>query len=344
MRVLLTLLKIIGGIAILVAPAMLALYFLFDPHFPPLDQAAREDLSRTQTGSFTKLSDGVTYYQWHGDVQGEKIVLVHGFMIPSFVFISLTQSLVQEGYRVLTYDQFGRGFSDRPDTDYDAELLDRQLTELMDTLEITRTHLMGYSMGGALATIFAAHHPERIQSLTLIAPVGLAGDGASQIPLLTRLFLSPGIGDWAVQVLGPSFITKHATSGFSKATDPADMGKRFLMQTRYDGYSEALLSILRFYPLEGSAKPSFQEVGRLDIPVLLLWGEDDAQVPVTAAPAIQNAIPQSQLNTYSRYGHEIAYAGVHSYSPALLTFLAENTPQNTREESSQQTPDSKEAP
>ncbi len=334
MRVILTLLKFIGGAAILIAPTMLALYFLFDPDLPPLDQDAREDISGSQTGDFIKLSDGVTYYQWHGDPDGDMIVLVHGFMVPSFVFSSLTQTLAQAGFRVLTYDQFGRGFSDRPDTDYDAELLDRQLTELLGALEVHQpVHMLGYSMGGALATVFTAHHPEHIQTLTLIAPAGMAPDGGNGSTILTRVLLSPGVGDWMIRVFGPTLAAKRAESGFSKAPDPVDMGKRFLAQTKYDGFYESLLSILRFYPMDGSAKPSFKDVGNLDIPVLLIWGEEDTQEPLNSAQAIQTAIPHAKLSAYARFGHEITYAGVHTYSPALLSFFAENTDQGTAIES-----------
>jgi len=323
MHVIITLLKFIGGAAILIAPTMLVLYFLFDPKLPPLDQAARAELASTQPGDFVKLSEGVTYYQWHGDPDGKVVVLVHGFMVPSFVFSGLSQTLAEAGFHVLTYDQFGRGFSDRPDTEYDSELLDRQLTELLDALDVNQPiRLLGYSMGGALATIFTAHHPERVQSLALIAPAGMAPDRDGAPSRLTRILLSPGVGDWLVRVFAPKLIAKRATNGFNKAPDPALMAKRFLAQTRYDGFSEALLSILRYYPMEGSARPSFEEVGRLGVPVWLIWGKDDTRVPLTSAPEIQRAIPQAQLNTYAHFGHEIAYAGVAAYSPALITFFS----------------------
>ena len=61
-------------------------------------------------GKFIELSSGVTHYDIEGDEDGEVIVLVHGFSVPMFCWDPTFEMLVKEGYRVLRYDLFGRGY------------------------------------------------------------------------------------------------------------------------------------------------------------------------------------------------------------------------------------------
>src|SRR5579859_5611209 len=68
---------------------------------------------RNVPGSFIQLSDGVTHYELSGPDTGRLVVLVHGFSVPYYIWDSTFSRLVREGFRVLRYDEFGRGFSDR---------------------------------------------------------------------------------------------------------------------------------------------------------------------------------------------------------------------------------------
>ena len=85
-------------------------------------------------GSWIKLSKGNIYYRWFMPNElkdnGETIVMVHGFSTPSFVWGGLLDNLTSEGYRVLVYDHFGRGYSERPKTPYNKDLYVESLKEL----------------------------------------------------------------------------------------------------------------------------------------------------------------------------------------------------------------------
>ena len=120
-----------------------------------------------------QLEDGVISYGWQGPENGPVVVLVHGFSVPRFVFDLNVKALAGAGFRVLTYDHFGRGYSDRPDATYDADFYERELDGLLNALNVTDPiYLVGYSMGGGVAAVFAGRHPERIKKLALIAPIG----------------------------------------------------------------------------------------------------------------------------------------------------------------------------
>ena len=117
----------------------------------------REELTnvvrKSVRGSFIKLQDGFVHYDIAGPVDGPVVVLVHGFSTWSFMWDATFHALVDSGFRVLRYDLYGRGYSDRPDVVYNKDLFDRQLFGLLAVLDIhDRVDLVGNSMGGLITT------------------------------------------------------------------------------------------------------------------------------------------------------------------------------------------------
>lgn len=99
--------------------------------------------------SFIELKDGFTYYELSGPESGDVIVLVHGYSVPSYIWDSTYVAAINRGYRVLRFDVFGRGFSDRPTVAYDIDLSYRQLSGIIDSLSLTTAvNLVGLSWGG----------------------------------------------------------------------------------------------------------------------------------------------------------------------------------------------------
>ncbi len=124
-------------------------------------------------GSFIQLTSGVTHYEAGGNPTGDVVVLVHGFSVPYFIYDPTFTFLIESGFRVLRYDLFGRGFSDRPQVPYNIELFVNQLTDLLDALRLTQpVNLIGLSLGGPITATFTVRHPGRVQKLVLIDPAG----------------------------------------------------------------------------------------------------------------------------------------------------------------------------
>jgi pimeloyl-ACP methyl ester carboxylesterase len=132
--------------------------------FPYLDEtkALNESTQKEADGSFVQLSDGITHYQMGGDENGEAVVLVHGFSVPSFIYDPTFEFLSKQGFHVLRYDLFGRGFSDRPNLKYDIHLFVKQLKELLDKLNFKKINLVGLSMGGPITAKFIAEYPQYV--------------------------------------------------------------------------------------------------------------------------------------------------------------------------------------
>ena len=314
---------ILFSIAILVLTALIAYWGAFLLRRKLDDEARRKLIEAGKAQRFVWLPDGIAharYYRAQGSnaASAPIVVLIHGFSTPSFVWHDHIEPLTRAGFRVLTYDHFGRGFSARPRRKYDTGLLDRQLDSLLDAFDLKEpVHLAGYSMGGAVATIFAARHPERVASLTLIAPAGL---GVAPQGGAMALLRAPVIGDWLVRIFGPRLFGKGAAREAANAPDPAGFVNSFRQQLAYRGYGEALLSTIRHYPLSGAIQ-FYEEAGKAGRPVLVVWGEADSVVPFTHAPKLVNLMPQATLYSYPNIGHDIAYSQAPLVSGLMTQFL-----------------------
>lgn len=137
--------------------------------------------------------------EW-GPSTGRKVLFVHGVSTPSTTFTRMATKLVEEdGCRVMTFDLFGRGYSDTPDPSiikHDSRLFTTQIMLVLasSTQSWTGTGneftLVGYSLGGGIAMAFASYFPQMIDNLVLIAPSGLMP--TNTIRLSSRIIY----GDW----------------------------------------------------------------------------------------------------------------------------------------------------
>src|SRR5512138_2616966 len=110
------------------------LYLVMNREKKDLTPEARSGLP----GYFIPLTGGVTHAQVSGPEAGQVVLLVHGFSIPSYVWENNVAALAQAGFRVVTFDLYGRGYSDRSPTDYTLDLFVRQVNDLLDELQISR--------------------------------------------------------------------------------------------------------------------------------------------------------------------------------------------------------------
>ena len=148
-----------------------------------------------------KLSDGITSYKDIGGKNNKVIVLVHGATFGSLAYEEYVDVFVENNYRVITYDQYGRGYSDRIHDDVSIELMERQLKELIDHCKVGDIILYGVSFGAAVVAKYAANNPEKISfvgyQVPLINSANIPMLSIANIPLygdlLIRGFLVPGI-------------------------------------------------------------------------------------------------------------------------------------------------------
>src|SRR6266498_4513092 len=163
-------------------------------------------------GSFVQLSEGVTHYELSNPEEENTVILVHGFSIPYFIYDPTFEFLTESGFRVVRYDLFGRGFSDRPEARYNIDLFIRQLGDLLDALRLTRpVSLIGLSTGGPITAAFTIRFPERVNKLVLIDPVG-----AKPLPFarVLKVAAMPFVGEAIIGLVRSDRMPKNIASKF----------------------------------------------------------------------------------------------------------------------------------
>jgi pimeloyl-ACP methyl ester carboxylesterase len=277
------------------------------------------DLARQEAGgSFIQLADGITHYELSNAEKEDTVVLVHGFSIPYFIYDPTFEFLTQSGYRVVRYDLFGRGFSDRPRTRYNIDLFVRQLGDLLDALYITRpVNLVGLSTGGPITAAFTALHPERVNKLVLIDPIG-----AKPLPISRFLEIAamPILGEAIIGSLGINGMFKIVSSDFLDRKLVEEFQSRYIVQMHYKGFKRAILSTIRNHMLD-SFIDYYQRIGKINKPVLLFWGRNDPTVPFNHSDELRKAMPHVEFYAIENCGHLPHYEKPHEFNPILLEFL-----------------------
>ena len=280
----------------------------YAPRMSSLSRA--RSAARAQAAS---LSEGLTAYHIDGD-RGPWVVLVHGLVTPSYAWEPLAKTLAAEGFRVLRYDHFGRGLSDRPAIRYDLDLYVCQLRELIDTLGIESMHLIGWSMGGLIVTRFAAEHPARVASLTLISP-GLFLDSLGLGQRLSRL---PGMHRLIAWRVG-DVIDRLDKAHLSHPDQFPDYNKRAREQLAFPGMGESFASTLAHF--EMNAGDQWQTVGEHPRPVLVVWGDRDRVTDYANATRVLQLYPRAELLTVKGAKHAPHLDHSEIVHPAVMKHL-----------------------
>lgn len=230
---------------------------------------------------------------------GEPVVLLHGFGGDKDNWTRVAASLTGD-YRVIAPDLPGFGESGRPENgNYGIWTQAERVRAFADTLGLERFHLGGNSMGGAIAGAYAGVYPDRLASLWLLAPAGVAGAEPSE--LFERIEASgenpmlPGtidefdaMFDWvfADQPFIPAPV-KHVLA--RRAVERHDHHRRIFEQLQVE--------------LEGGF--ALEEiVTGIDVPVLVVWGENDRLLHVSGARVLAEADPDEvQVERMPGVGH-----------------------------------------
>lgn len=264
-----------------------------DPEHRDLDDAARADAP----GRFVALPDGRTHVVVSGPDTGTRVLLVHGFSVPGYIWDSTAIALSGAGYQVARYDTYGRGYSDRPDATYDYALYERQLLGVLDSLGwTTPVHLVGLSFGGPVASYVTARNPERVRTLTLVDP---AAGPAGTLPWFTRM---PWLGEKLWQALAVPEMADGQAADFLEPSRWPDWADRYRVQMQFRGFGRALLRTR--LATDSVLKDSiFTAAGATRTPAMLLWGEGDQVVPIDRATGVVRAFPGIQFHIIEKAAH-----------------------------------------
>lgn len=224
------------------------------------------------------------------------LILLHGFGSSLETWDDWSRSLAHD-FRVIRLDLPGFGLTGPdPAGDYSDARSVKILLAFMDGLGLRKASLVGNSLGGKLAWMFAAGHPERVEKLVLISPAGFSSPGQDygkkpEIPAMIRVL---------PYVLPAYFVKKSLAPAFG---DPARFSSaltaRYRDFMRAPGTRPAMIARMEQDVLSDPA-PWLQ---RLHMPVLLLWGRNDGMIPVDNVADYQRLIPQATVVELPGTGH-----------------------------------------
>lgn len=299
---------------ILLLAALAAAPFAIEHYRPKMSDGRRG----SAPGQFAELSQGVTHYHLSGPAEGPLIVCVHGLTTPGFVWAPLAKGLVATGFRVLVYDLYGRGFSDRPDGLHDKVFFNCQLDDLLTHLGIDEQfHLIGYSMGGAVAAGFAARYPTRVRRLVLLASAGLTRTDAP----LVRFIRDRGIaGKWLMLAVYPTKLRQGIKAEREQHVVPSQISDGQANQLLFQGFVPAVLSSLRGIlrrPLEGE----HMALRQCKLPILALWGAEDDVIPASAMGQLAAWNHEVTHEVIEDAGHGLPYTHSDTVLDLIAAFL-----------------------
>lgn len=273
--------------------ASVALYSFADPERRDLDDSVR----RATPGQFVRLTDGYTHYEIAGPPAAHLVVLVAGFSVPYYIWDPTFKALTGAGFRVLRYDYYGRGYSDRPDTEYTDGLYVRQLADLLDSLQVADSiDLVGLSLGGGVVTHFADTYPSRVRSLIYIDP-------SFRMPGSLAPFTgTPFLWNFMAALVAERGWADEQLSDFLHPERFPDWPDRYRDQMQYRGFRRARLSEL-VVNASVDQREEIERVGAERRPVLVIWGKQDPSVPFESSAPLIEAMPRAHLVAIEDCGH-----------------------------------------
>jgi pimeloyl-ACP methyl ester carboxylesterase len=266
------------------------------------------------TGAFVQLRDGITHYELAGADTARTVVLLSGASVPFYIWDPTFATLVANGFRVLRYNYFGRGLSDRPKLSYNLVTYDAQLSELLDSLGIrSPVDLAGLSMGGPVAANFANTHPERVRSLILVDPgIGLFAETPFPVGI-------PVLGNF-LMTLSASEIANSQLSDFLHPERYPDWVGRYKEQMQYKGFRQSIIRTMRGDVLKRRAE-TFTALAQNQTPILLIWGTEDQTVPFALSDTLRAAFPRAEFHAIAEAAHLPHIEQAARVDSILLTFL-----------------------
>jgi non-heme chloroperoxidase len=231
-------------------------------------------------------------YAERGDPTGEAIVFLHGYSDSWFSY-SRVLPLLAPSYHAFALTQRGHGDSDKPECCYTPKDFAADVDAFMDAVGIEEATLVGASTGALFAQQVALSYPRRVSRLVLVGAQTPANESVMGLVEEVRALEDP---------VPPEFVRE-----FQESTTHQPVPQEFLdtvvseslklpARVWRDYLEQSVLSIDREYVIE---------LREIDVPTLILWGEQDPLFPREEQERLAAAIPGASLKVYPDTGHAV---------------------------------------
>lgn len=247
----------------------------------------------------SQLSDvSMTYLE--RDAEGPVMLLLHGFSANKDNWLQFSYEL-PENYRLIIPDLAGHGDTPAPKgEDYGLIRQAERLHELMQNLKIDQFHIAGNSMGGAISAIYSTLYPEEIRSLTLIDAAGVDAPKPSEY--------MEGLKEGKNPLIATDNDSFEYRMDFvmSKAPPlPWPLRPALMRQAvaRADINREIFNDMIATKDQLTESGFEAQLEQHVTMPTLIIWGEEDRVLDVSAVEVFKQKIPHAKVKIYPEIGH-----------------------------------------
>ncbi len=265
-------------------------------------QTVADKVIHSENSHFVEIDGATVHFQEFGDSANPTLLLIHGFTASAYVWKTVAPPLADEGFHVVAVDLIGFGYSDKPSWfDYKITSQARMIARFMDRLGIGRATVVGSSYGGAVALTLALDYAERVEKLVLVDAV--INDSPKNHPIM-KLAKIPVLGE----VLTPFLIDSKAFMKIRMQGTLAPANHHLITKDRIesiirplhakDGHN-AVLQAGRNW----DANRIEEDLHLVNQPTLIIWGEEDAVIPIHNGETLYNSILNSRLVVLKNCGH-----------------------------------------
>ena len=284
--------KLILGIVLVLTCAAGALYFS-----PSLLIASVQFAERQLAGlsARTATVDGLTlHYYEGGPADGDTLVMIHGFGANRDNWLRMARHFT-ERYRVIALDLPGFGESSKPDASYDVASQTERLHAFVTALNIEKPHLIGNSMGGHIAALYAARYPDQVSSIALLDNAGITS------PRMSEMFQMIERGQ-------PNPLVVRKAEDFGTLMDfvfvnppplPDSLKRHFAAQSMANQVHYDMI----FTQLREQYVPLEPELPKIQVPVLVLWGDRDRVLDVSSIEVMKPLLQKPTVVVMKDCGH-----------------------------------------
>jgi pimeloyl-ACP methyl ester carboxylesterase len=270
------------------------------------------------------LVDGVRVrYRDEGVRTRPPVLLIHGIGRSLEDWEGLYGRLATD-HRVISLDLPGFGLSERTEGRYSMESMARFVIAALDTLgEHRPLHVVGNSLGGAVAMKISALEPERVRSLVLVNSAGFG----KEVTIALRLL--------AVRPIGRRLMKDTSRKALYRTERALFYDKRFVTEERLDHaqqvganpvHTDVLLAVARHLGTFRGVRRRWRTellrtIAAQHKPTLVVWGEDDRVLPASHLEHARSVLPHAEVRLFEHCGHMPQIEREEEFDALVRSFL-----------------------
>lgn len=264
-------------------------------------------------------SDIKIHYQDHGE--GEALILIHGYPFSGVAWEKIEAKLLDQGYRVITYDRRGFGLSSSPSTGYDWDTFAQDLDCLLTELNLSDVTLVGHSMGtGEVTRYLSMYGSGRVSRAVFVAPIPPFILKSKENPAGVDKSILEGFKE-AIKEDRYAFIAEFLKNFYNleKLTGNKDLSDEKL---KADFNLAAVSSPIAFLKCVDTWMSDFREdLPKIDIPSLIIQGDADKILPFKVTGEILAQKIAGELRVIEGGSHGIPWTHADEIAEEILSFM-----------------------